>query len=158
VGGSPPSPLTPPFSTRRRVEFRDTDAAGIVHFSVFFGWMEAAEHALLREAGVPLVVTHDDGSLSSWPRVSAGCDYRSPVRFGDEVDIGVAIEAVGRASVTYAFTFSSRGLPVATGRIVAVHCRIRGGAAEPEPMPDELARRLERFGHSAGDGPDRGEL
>jgi len=29
--------------TSRRVEFGDTDMAGIVHFSRFFLWMEAAE-------------------------------------------------------------------------------------------------------------------
>ena len=45
----------PPLTTRRRVEFRDTDAAGIVHFSAFFVWMESAEHELLRAAGVPVV-------------------------------------------------------------------------------------------------------
>ena len=44
-----------PFVARRRVEFRDTDAAGIAHFSTFFVWMESAEHELLRHAGVPLV-------------------------------------------------------------------------------------------------------
>ena len=27
------------FTTTRRVEFRDTDAAGIMHFSVFFLYM-----------------------------------------------------------------------------------------------------------------------
>ena len=36
------------FTTARRIEFRDTDAAGIVHFSAFFLWMESAEHELLR--------------------------------------------------------------------------------------------------------------
>ena len=36
------------FVTSRRVEFRDTDTAGIAHFSVFFVWMEQAEHAVSR--------------------------------------------------------------------------------------------------------------
>ena len=40
------------FKTRRRVEFRDTDMAGIVHFSVFFAYMEQAEHELLRSLGL----------------------------------------------------------------------------------------------------------
>jgi 4-hydroxybenzoyl-CoA thioesterase/acyl-CoA thioester hydrolase len=35
--------MTPSFITTRRVEFRDTDAAGIMHFSVFFTAMESAE-------------------------------------------------------------------------------------------------------------------
>ena len=30
---------------KRRVEFSDTDMAGIVHFARFFVFMEAAEHA-----------------------------------------------------------------------------------------------------------------
>ena len=36
---------------RRRVQFYETDAAGIVHFSWFYRYMEEAEHALWREAG-----------------------------------------------------------------------------------------------------------
>ena len=48
------------FRTSRRVEFRDTDAAGIVHFSVFFTWMEAAEHELLRSLGLSVVLEGRD--------------------------------------------------------------------------------------------------
>ena len=37
------------------VEFAETDAAGIVHFSVFFRYMEEAEHAVWRQAGLDIV-------------------------------------------------------------------------------------------------------
>ena len=40
------------FVTSRRVEFSDTDAAGIVHFVAFFRMMEQAEHELLRSVGL----------------------------------------------------------------------------------------------------------
>ena len=86
--------------TRRRVEFRDTDAAGIVHFSAFFFWMESAEHELLRSAGLHVFERHPDGSEYSWPRVSVSCDYRSALRFGEEVDINVYVAELGRSSVT----------------------------------------------------------
>ena len=43
------------FVTRRRVEFMDTDMAGIVHFATFFRYMETAEHELLRKLGIPVV-------------------------------------------------------------------------------------------------------
>src|SRR3954454_25408688 len=33
-----------PFKISRLVEFADTDMAGIMHFSAFFRFMEAAEH------------------------------------------------------------------------------------------------------------------
>ncbi|NBW87677.1 MAG: hypothetical protein EBR23_12860 [Planctomycetia bacterium] len=87
-----------PFTTRRRVEFRDTDAAGIVHFSAFFFWMESAEHELLRAAGVAVVDRGTDGIDASWPRVSASCDYVAAVRFGDEVTIVAAIDACSTES------------------------------------------------------------
>ena len=36
------------FKTKRRVEFADTDLAGIVHFAMFFKYMEEAEHQFWR--------------------------------------------------------------------------------------------------------------
>lgn len=144
----------PPLATRRRVEFRDTDAAGIVHFSAFFVWMESAEHKLLRAAGIPVVERGSDGIDASWPRVSATCDYSGAVRFGDELDVSVQVEAVGRTSVTYAFTFRHAAAEVARGRLVAVRCRMHpGGKPEPVPVPAEIAARLEAFRGDAPPGP-----
>lgn len=135
-----------PFTTRRRVEFRDTDAAGIVHFSAFFFWMESAEHELLRAAGVAVVDRGTDGIDASWPRVSASCDYVAAVRFGDEVTIVAAIDAIGRSSVTYAFRFEHGGGVVARGRVVAVRCLMHPGRKpEAVAIPDEILQRLEPF-------------
>ncbi len=135
-----------PLTTRRRVEFRDTDAAGIVHFSAFFFWMESAEHELLRSAGVEVVERSDSGVDASWPRVSASCDYLSAVRFGDELDIAVSVEAVGRSSVSYAFAFSHAGRPVARGRVVAVRCLMHPGSKpEAVAIPAGIVQRLEPF-------------
>ncbi|MBU6222178.1 MAG: acyl-CoA thioesterase [Planctomycetes bacterium] len=135
------------FTTRRRVEFRDTDAAGIAHFSAFFFWMESVEHELLRAAGVAVVDRGADGSEgidASWPRVSASCDYASAVRFGDELDVAVSVEAIGRTSVTYAFEFAHDGRSVARGRVVAVRCLMRPGAKpEAVAIPADIVRRLD---------------
>lgn len=132
-----------PLTTSRRVEFRDTDAAGIAHFSAFFFWMESAEHELLRAAGVSVVERGADGVDASWPRVSASCDYRAAVRFGDELQIVVSVATIGRTSVTYAFEFAHDGRSVASGRVVAVRCLMRAGQKpEPVAIPDEITGRL----------------
>lgn len=129
--------------TRRRVEFRDTDAAGIVHFSAFFFWMESAEHELLRSAGLHVIDRQPDGSEYSWPRVSASCEYRSTARFGDELDIAVFVTAVGRSSVTYRFVFEHEGRAVAEGRVVAVRCLMRPGSRlESVAIPSDIVARL----------------
>lgn len=51
--------------TRRRVEFVETDAAGIVHFSSFFVYMEQAEHELLRHLGLNVFVDDEQGDRKS---------------------------------------------------------------------------------------------
>lgn len=135
-----------PLKTTRRVEFRDTDAAGIVHFSAFFFWMESAEHELLRSAGVPVVDRQANGVDASWPRVSVSCDYVSAVRFGDELSVVAAVAKIGRTSVTYAFTFEHEGRLVAKGRVVAVRCLMHQGK-KPEAVlvPHEIIARLEAY-------------
>jgi len=146
------------FTTRRRVEFRDTDAAGIAHFSAFFPWMESAEHELLRSVGVALIERLPDdpsgNAQVSWPRVSASCDYTSAVRFGDEFDVAVTVEALGRSSVTYGFRFTHGDVEVARGRVVAVRCILRPDRRpEPVPIPEDIAAKLARFHAAAQAGP-----
>ena len=138
-----------PFITRRRVEFRDTDAAGIAHFSVFFPWMEQAEHEALRQLGLSVHSRRAEHTLS-WPRVAARCEFHSPVRFEDEVQIEVRLIELGTKSVTYAFHFSCAGRSVATGRITAVCCQLReAGHWASVPIPADVADRLKQLGGEA---------
>ena len=39
------------FTMQRRVEFAETDMAGILHFSNYFRFMESVEHAFFRSLG-----------------------------------------------------------------------------------------------------------
>ncbi|MEX0714760.1 MAG: acyl-CoA thioesterase, partial [Pirellulales bacterium] len=80
--------MTCAFRATRRVEFRDTDAAGIAHFSCFFHYMEEVEHAFLRQLGLSVVMSDDQGTMS-WPRVAATCQYQGAVRFEDVLDIAL---------------------------------------------------------------------
>jgi len=133
--------------TRRRVEFRDTDAAGIVHFSAFFFWMESAEHELLRAIGVEVFQRQPDGSEQSWPRVSVSCDYSLAAKFGDELDIAVYVHAIGRSSVTYEFVFEQAGRLVAEGRVVTVRCGLQpDGSLQSVAIPPDIVARLTHTG------------
>src|SRR5260221_14772436 len=46
------------FKHTRRVEFSDTDMAGIMHFSNFFRFMEATETAFMRSLGLSVVLAN----------------------------------------------------------------------------------------------------
>ena len=109
--------------TTRRVEFRHTDAAGIIHFSSFFEYMEEVEHEFLRSRGLSVVMRDEEGQLG-WPRVSVHCDFRSVVKFEDILDIELSLARRGDKSVTYAFTFTHQGRLVAEGQMTSVCCRL----------------------------------
>src|SRR5438309_1139395 len=102
----------PVFHTKRRIEFGDTDMAGIVHFSNFFRFMESAECEFLRSRGLSVKLDWE-GQAIGFPRVSASCDYVSPARFEDVLDVAVSIERIGAKSVTYAFEFTRGGAVIA---------------------------------------------
>ncbi len=137
--------MNKPFETVRRVEFRDTDAAGIVHFSVFFTYMEQAEHDLLRHLGTT-VIERDGETMYSWPRVSAACDFRSMAKFEDPLNVAVWVAHLGTKSVRYRFRFSCGERLVAEGTTVAVYCRVAGHANMTGlPIPDHLRSALQKY-------------
>lgn len=131
--------------TRRRIEFSDTDMAGIVHFARFFIFMETAEHEFLAALGTS-VSTVEDGHKIGWPRVAATCDYLAPARFGDVLDLHVRVIRKGRTSLTFAHEVSRDGIPVARGRITSVCCRFGPEGAQPVPIPAWLAEKIGEAG------------
>ncbi len=140
------------FVTKRRVAFAETDMAGIVHFANYFRYMEDAEHELWRSVGISVVQPAGDGSLLTWPRVHACCDYRKPIRFEDEVEIRIRVSRSGSKALRFSFRFVLSGEQVAEGLLVAVCCLFRNGQLEAVPIPDSVLQRLAPYLHAADAG------
>jgi YbgC/YbaW family acyl-CoA thioester hydrolase len=114
------------FRTTRRVEFADTDMAGIVHFANFFRYMESAEHEFLRSRSLSVAMDWE-GQHIGFPRVSASCDFQNPVRFEDVMDVEVVLARIGSKSLTFEVTFRHRDRQVAQGKLSTVCCRLTPG-------------------------------
>ena len=80
------------FKIVQRVEFSDTDMAGIVHYANFFRYMDAAEHAFFRSLGFSIWTQGTEPPVG-WPRVQAQCDFKHPLRFEDEVEVHLLVSA-----------------------------------------------------------------
>ena len=111
------------FKAVRSVEFYETDMAGIVHYSNFFRYMEAAEHGFFRSLGFSLVTDKTDPPIG-WPRVHAECDYLQPLRFEDEVEIHMLVSEMKSKALSYVFRFrklnAAAPLEVARGKLTIV--------------------------------------
>ena len=127
----------------RRVQFAETDQAGIVHFSWYFRYMEEAEHALWRAAGLSIAPAD---RVVVFPRVAASAEYLAPLRFEDEFEIEVRIESIGRRSIRYGCTIARGDTRIATGSMtVACAARRPDEGLQATDLPEEIAARLRPF-------------
>jgi acyl-CoA thioester hydrolase len=124
----------------RRVQFAETDMAGIVHFSRYFRYMEEAEHALWRAAGLSIAPPNP---VHCWPRVAAAFDYKRPLRFEDEFVVAVRLQAVSRRTLQYGFELRREGAFVGHGQIT-VACTVvsTGGVMTSVELPEGLVEQL----------------
>ena len=128
------------FTITRRVEFSETDAAGIVHYSNFFRYMEACEHAFFRSLGTSIV---DKSSGIGWPRVHASCDYRNPLHFEDEFTIALCVTSKTSKSLSYEFVFEKVDTKIAQGNLTI--CCVRRdetGEMKAADIPADIADKI----------------
>jgi YbgC/YbaW family acyl-CoA thioester hydrolase len=135
--------MTPPVSRhrlRRRVHFHELDPAGIVHFSWFFRYMEEAEHAMWREAGLSIA---PPGRDIEFPRVSTAFEFHHPLRFEEEFDIAIRIDAVTAKSIGYVCEITRGDVRIATGRMTVVCVTASSdGTLRATPIPERITSRL----------------
>lgn len=129
------------YRLRRRVQFHEVDSAGIVHFSCYFRYMEEAEHALWREAGLSIAPSGRD---IGFPRVATSFDFAQPLRFEDECDILIRIVGIGRSSIRYACTISRGADRIAVGTLAVVCVRkTDDGRMRAIAIPDDIRARFD---------------
>jgi YbgC/YbaW family acyl-CoA thioester hydrolase len=129
------------FSITRRVQFAETDMAGIMHFANYFRLMEEVEHGFLRSLGLSVSMQFE-GMHVGWPRVSAGCDYFGPVRFEDEIALRLRVIRVGDKSFSYEVDFEVAGKRVALGKTTSVCCILEAGGMRSIPIPAAIREKL----------------
>jgi YbgC/YbaW family acyl-CoA thioester hydrolase len=131
----------------RRVQFYETDAAGIVHFSWYFRYMEEAEHALWRMAGLSI---HPPGSAIGWPRVATSFEFRRPLRFEDEFDVHLQVAEITRRTIRYTCLIAQADTTIAKGDLtIACVLKRPGEPMKSIEIPEDIAARFQ----IAGDGP-----
>lgn len=134
------------FKFIRRIEFAETDMAGIVHFANFFRMMEVTEHAFFRSLGFSIHSREAEHAIG-WPRVSASCDYRAPLRFEEEVEIHLIVAEVRTRSIRYVFIFRkvTDGTEVARGEVVTVCASVDKhlGKLAAVPIPENIRAAIQ---------------
>lgn len=122
-----------------QTRWHDNDHYGHANNVVYYAWFDTAVNGWLIEAsGVDIRDLPAIGVVAE-----TSCRYLSPVGFPDQLAVGLAVERLGRSSVTYSLAVF-RGedeSPAAVGRFV--HVYVDASSRAPVAVPEVLRRVLE---------------
>lgn len=129
------------FRITRRVQFVETDLAGVMHFSNYLRWMEDVEHAFWRSLGLSVRIMGGSSHVS-WPRASVTCDYLAPVTFEEELELRFRVTHVGVKSLQYAVEFRRGEDMCALARATTVCCVVENGTFRSIAIPADIKERI----------------
>ena len=117
----------------------DNDAYGHVNNTVYYSWFDSAVNAWLIGAGLLDVAEGNPIGLV----VETGCRYARPLTFPEPVEIGLAVERIGKSSVRYSLGVFSKNSsePSAEGHFT--HVYVDRTTRRPAEIPTSWRHMLE---------------
>jgi acyl-CoA thioester hydrolase len=128
---------------RVSVRFRDCDPLGHVNHAVYLTYLEQARFTLWRTQLAPADPGRERGGAGVGIILArAEVDYRSQARYGDELEVRLSLDAIGRTSFTYVYELVDvpSGRLVANARTVLVHFDY--DREKSLPIGDDLRAKL----------------
>lgn len=122
------------FQSSIKVRFGDEDHAQIVYYPRFFDFLHQVFEDFFDHAGWPYRRVLKDDHVG-WPAVHVEADYKSPLRFGDVLDVELRAERIGEKSATFAYrgTLRATGALVIEAKVVSACIDMRTFQAQPIP-------------------------
>jgi len=110
---------------------------------LFFRYMEEAEHALWREAGLSI---HPPDAEIGWPRVAAAFEFHRALRFEDEFDVWLRIAEMTKKTIRYSCRLEKGEATIATGTMT-IACVRKRPTLQAIEIPADVASRFSVSAH-----------
>ncbi len=117
----------------------DNDAYGHVNNVVYYSFFDTAVNQWLIEQGLLDIATGDPIGLV----VETGCRYARSLTYPEAVEIGLAVEELGRSSVRYRIGIFGKGQAQAAAEGHFVHVYVSRASRRPAELPLAWRRTFE---------------
>jgi acyl-CoA thioester hydrolase len=117
----------------------DNDAYGHVNNVVYYSFFDTAVNQWLIEQGLLDIAAGDPIGLV----VETGCRYARSLAYPEPVEIGLAVEALGRSSVRYRVGIFAKGSLEAAAEGHFVHVYVARASRRPAELPAAWRARFE---------------
>lgn len=127
------------YNYKTRVYYRDVDQMGIVYYTRYLEYFEAARTELLRSIGFDVTKVEEMGYFM--PVIACHCDYKRSAKFDDELNIVTKINELPRSSMKIEYeVFNSSKELLITGYTVHSFINSNGKAVKPPKVFIEKLR------------------
>ena len=117
----------------------DNDAYGHVNNTVYYAWFDTAVNAWLIGAGLLDIAAGDPIGLV----VETGCRYARPLSYPRPVDVGLAVDKLGKSSVRFRLGVFAEDADEAAAEGHFVHVYVGREDRRPVELPAEWRRAFE---------------
>ncbi len=126
------------------VRFRDCDPLGHVNNAVYLTYLEQARFTLWRaQFGFLANAATEFGKRGAgFILAKADVDFTAQARYGDELEVRVALDSVRRSSFTYVYEIVKVETQEVVMRGVTVQVRFDYDSQEPVAVDDDLRQKL----------------
>jgi acyl-CoA thioester hydrolase len=111
-------------AARIRVRYADTDRMGVAYYANYLVWFEVGRTEWFRATGLSYREIEAEGT--SLPVVEAHCEYRTPARYDDELDIRTRATLVTAVRVRFDYEVCRQDVVTAVGHTVHAAVDARG--------------------------------
>ena len=120
----------------------DNDVFGHVNNVVYYNWFDTVVNAWLIERGfLDLAQSQMVGLV-----VGTRCDYFESVAFPETIEGALAVERLGRSSVTYRLGIFRQGAELAAAQGLFMHVYVERRTQAPVPIPAKLRAAMAEIG------------
>jgi acyl-CoA thioester hydrolase len=124
----------------------DNDAYGHVNNVVYYSFFDTAVNQWLIEQGLLDIANGDPLGLV----VETGCRYARSLTYPEPVEIGLAVESLGRSSVRYRLGIFAKGSDEAAAEGHFVHVYVSRESRRPADLPAAWRERFQAIQVSGG--------
>lgn len=137
-----PTPL--PFRIQMRVRWSDCDPLGIIWYGAYLKYFEAAEHDMMRAAGLPYETLRVERGVQL-PRKAFQVEFHTPAQMDELMDVEAGIAKIGQTSLTYRFAAYRASDRVHRASATLTVVSVEKGTLAKRPIPDWLREALSPF-------------
>jgi acyl-CoA thioester hydrolase len=127
-----------------RVRYAEIDAQGVVFNANYLAYFDTAITDYIRTLPYKYGLGGDKAAGTDFHIVKATVEYRAPIRFDDEIEVGVRTAKLGRTSIVYALAIFRKGgdAVLSTGEVIWVNTDVK--AMKSAPLPEALVAAVRK--------------